>query len=345
MRTAFRTLVQRAARAPPAVFSRRAPPQVRQNAPPPAAARRASSSFPPAHHPPPNEPPARRLALFHKRLRGIDKKRNADERAEFKGEIVAAVLADPAYRVGLVRFLARVYARMGWSVGATAALGLAAHVLVGPAAIAAAALPIAGTALLGAFGGLYVLFREKPTYTTRVDAAGNVLLEAAPSWARESAFRVIVVAMGASAAPLVSLVADSAPSVLPVSLLASTLVFGTAAFFVTRYGVRGGAAGDAAVMRWGAPLAGGLAALVVTQLLGLGAALALGPNSFSALVHSVDMFGGIALFTALSGYDAYVCVRKYALGKPDEIALSLTIYLDFINLWVRIMSLMAARKK
>lgn len=287
-------------------------------------------------------PHTRALDARRAEISALGEETHKEERAQRQAALVSDVLADPLHTRGLARFATRVMARMGVSVGATVALGLAGHALVGPAALAGAVLPIVATSLVGMWGGIYALSAIQPRYVTVEHADGTIEQRTEHDARREAAFCAIIAGAGLCVAPMVSIVATVAPMALPMSLLTSALVFGGAAYATLRYAAR---RGDAAVMRWRAPLYGGLGALVVTQLAGVVATLVIGPNAFSIAIHSIDTFGGIALFTALSGYDTYMCVRAYALGAPDELVLTTSVYLDFINLWIRIMEVYARARK
>ncbi len=98
-------------------------------------------------------------------------------------------------------------------------------------------------------------------------------------------------------------------------------------------------------MQWKAPLGVGLASLIGAQLIGLGSSLIFGPNSFSLLLHNVDIYGGIALFTLMSIYDAHLARQMYLEGKPDHLACATSVYLDVMNLSIRIMEALAKAKQ
>lgn len=79
--------------------------------------------------------------------------------------------------------------------------------------------------------------------------------------------------------------------------------------------------------------------------MGLSASLYMGPNAFSAFIHSVDLYGGVALFTALSIYDAYLARKMYLENTPDHLQCATSCFLDFINLLIQIMQIMTKAKK
>ncbi len=102
-------------------------------------------------------------------------------------------------------------------------------------------------------------------------------------------------------------------------------------------------AGNAAFMHWQGPLLGMLIGLCV-----VGAAQALMPPTWalSAMAQGLEVFGGIVLFSALTLFDTRRLLddaQKVAQGakNADPIGASLHIYLNMVNLFVRIVEVMA----
>ena len=90
---------------------------------------------------------------------------------------------------------------------------------------------------------------------------------------------------------------------------------------------------------------GGLVGLVGMGLVGLGSQLIFGPTMFSMALHSIDTYAGIVLFTAMSAYDTHKSIEMYENKDPDHLGCAINLYLDFINLLIRIMEVMAKIKK
>ena len=122
-------------------------------------------------------------------------------------------------------------------------------------------------------------------------------------------------------------------AVLP-AFIASSSVFGGATYYaMTRK--------TGELETWGSALYGGLTGMVGISLLGLGSNLIFGHNWFGDLSHVISLYGGIPLFTGLVAYDTHKSIDKYQSGDPDHLGCSTELYLDFINLFVRFMEIVA----
>ncbi len=234
---------------------------------------------------------------------------------------------------GLTQFMTKVYARMGLGVGATMATSLALFPVV------AAHNPFIslGVGAVMSFGSIYGITSSKPEYKTK-QIGNEVIHYSENTTAREMAFWTLPIGMGVMMSPFMGIIVDVDPAIVPASLLLSGTIFGGCAIIATKVK-------DSMMMQWKAPLAAGLIGLIGTQLLGLGAGLIFGPNAFSAMVHNVDIYGGAALFTLMSIYDSYMARKMYLKGKPDHLGCATSVYLDFMNLLIRVMEMMAKLKK
>jgi FtsH-binding integral membrane protein len=140
----------------------------------------------------------------------------------------------------------------------------------------------------------------------------------------------LIVGNGIIMVPMFAIIPDS---VLP-AFIASSSVFGGATWYaMTRK------TGELEI--WGSALHGGLTGLVGVSLVGLGSNLIFGHNWFGDITHLVSLYGGIPLFTGLVAYDTHKSIEKYQSGDPDHLGCSTELYLDFINLFVRFMEIIA----
>jgi FtsH-binding integral membrane protein len=98
------------------------------------------------------------------------------------------------------------------------------------------------------------------------------------------------------------------------------------------------------LLTYEAPLMGGLMGLVGLGVVNLGSVAIFGPNVVSTALHSVDTYGGILLFTGLTAYDTQKAISRYQNRDPDHLGCSVELYLDFMNLFVRIMEIIAKSK-
>jgi FtsH-binding integral membrane protein len=235
-------------------------------------------------------------------------------------------------------------------MGAGVATSMGVSLAFAPLASMSSAAPFVlfGTGACLAFGGVYGISTIDPEYQkvsfTPSSSFGESssqsveIMIAKDKPLREVSFGALTVGMGLIMGPVISIYIDSDPMVIPISLLASSAVFGGCAFASSRIK-------ETTLMTWKAPLSIGLGSLVGLQLLGIGGSLIFGANSFSEAIHSVDLVGGIGLFTMMSIYDAYAARKMYLEGDPDHIGCSTMVYLDFMNLLIRLMEVLSKIRK
>lgn len=198
-------------------------------------------------------------------------------------------------------------------------------------------LPIFGIGAVMGLGCTLATTMIKPTYESILSKGQQIRITVNPP-ARELTFAAMTIGMGMIMAPMVSIITVIDPTILPISVLITGATFGTCAIVASRIK-------DTSIMAWKAPLMGGLFSLVGLQLAGLGSLLIFGPTSFDAVINSIDIYGGILLFTGLTAYDSHQARLAYVRGDPDHLGVSVNIYLDLMNLLIRIMEIMAKAKK
>jgi FtsH-binding integral membrane protein len=62
-----------------------------------------------------------------------------------------------------------------------------------------------------------------------------------------------------------------------------------------------------------------------------------GPNVFSYACTRIDLYLGIALFSAFQAYDTQFAVEAYKNGQFDHLSQVLKFFLNFSNLFVRVL--------
>ena len=190
-----------------------------------------------------------------------------------------------------------------------------------------------GTMLLGGFGlsiaGIFgVSFGKYTTNALRGTTTNSAT--------RLAGLAALVSGMGISSAPAFAFYDLS--YVLPPSLLMTTMVFTGASVYARK-------AQPGSFLAYGPALSGGLLGLVGTGLVGIGSEMFFGPNMFSALAHNVQLYAGIPLFTAFVAYDTHVAIQRFESGDPDHLGCSLELYLDFMNILVRMMKIVNKIKR
>ncbi len=124
------------------------------------------------------------------------------------------------------------------------------------------------------------------------------------------------------------------PDAIIPAFVGSSSVFGGAVYY-------GLTKKQEEIKTWEPTLYSGLSGLVGVSLLGLGSNLLLGQNMFGSAAHLISLYGGIPLFTGLIAYDTYKAIERYNEGIPDHLGCSVDLYLDFINVFVRLVEIIA----
>jgi FtsH-binding integral membrane protein len=124
------------------------------------------------------------------------------------------------------------------------------------------------------------------------------------------------------------------PDAIIPAFIGSSSVFGGAVYY-------GLTKKQGEIKTWESTLYSGLSGLVGVSLLGLGSNLLLGQNMFGSAAHLISLYGGIPLFTGLIAYDTYKAIERYNEGIPDHLGCSVDLYLDFINVFVRLVEIIA----
>lgn len=98
------------------------------------------------------------------------------------------------------------------------------------------------------------------------------------------------------------------------------------------------------LLKYGAPLMGMLSGFVGMGFLSLGSMLMIGPNAFSDIWMNIDMYGGIALFTALNACDLQYAIAMYHSNKEvDPLIVAANFGINYINLFIRFYELLLKR--
>lgn len=130
---------------------------------------------------------------------------------------------------------------------------------------------------------------------------------------------------GMGIAPLV--LVTSMKGVLTTSILLTAAVFGgfsAAAYLSPR----------ASMVAWQGPLFGALIGMVAISVL----------NIFypTAIAHSIILYGGLALFSIMVAVDTQTMIERARCGAGDHVQDALQMFLDVINIFVRIAQIMGS---
>lgn len=240
--------------------------------------------------------------------------------------------------VGLRRFLSRVFLRTGLGIAGT--VGLAAA--LAPVAMELAPQFLGGGLLLALASCIGVTMIKPEIKSVQVSvpktSETQEVLYAKDKPFREVCFAGLIGSMALGLAPMMQIITEISPMIVPISLGLTSAIFG-GCWLVSKW------CSDLQMMQWRAPLMIGLGTLVGGGLLSIGSMLIWGPNMFSAMWQTIDIYGGIALFTGMSIYDMHAAVKMYQEKNPDHIGCATNLYLDFLNLLIRIMEAIGKAKQ
>lgn len=276
--------------------------------------------------PPPKEPSTPRSNFGTVAPLFVEKNIDPNEKPNPPEVSMDTLLQSPGFR----QFLGRTYAYTG--LGLFGTLGVATFL-----APIGMSMPLFVGGIVSSFASIFVLSWLKPEYKKNTEK-GKEILYAEDSLTRRLSFVGLTGGMGVTMAPMMEMILAIDPMIVPVSLGLTASIFGGCWLFSKR-------CTDLSMMQWKIPVFISLGTLIGLQLFGLGSMWFFGPNAVSAIIHSVDLWGGIALFTGMTIYDMHKASKMYRKGKPDHLICAVNLYLDALNLVVRIMQIMAEAKK
>jgi len=200
---------------------------------------------------------------------------------------------------------------------------------------------ISPTLPIGAWCGAaaYALYKivkldsQSPTLPHRVLDADNGIYLETDNPARQRNVAKIMAAMGVVSSPVFAMAASVNPLIVPGAIALSLGSFGGATLAAMRRT-------DTDLVKWQAPLMGGVCALIGVTLVGGVASLAGFPVSLSALNIATSL-GGVVIFTGITAAENHAIRAEYAEGQLDSAGHSLGLALSFVNLVSDFMTLLA----
>jgi len=226
---------------------------------------------------------------------------------------------------GIQKFLGRVYGTTGLSIAAT--LGLAQGLSHFGVALAH---PIEcfGAGVVMSFGGLAGIMYKK--YRVIQDSDG---IRSENSSARLLSYGAFVTGMSLTLSPMVQICNEFSPTILPIATgLSIFTMVGASMFAYSR-------PADSLLI-YKAPLMGALTGLVGVSLSALVGGWIFGYHNITIqLLHNIDLYGGILLFSGFTAYDTHRAIDMYKRNDPDHLGVATDMYLNFMNLLIRIMEI------
>lgn len=234
--------------------------------------------------------------------------------------------------IGLKKFLTRTYLYTGAGITGSLSSGL----IMGSFFGMSSPFLLMGTGMATSFAGLYYINKIRPRQITNKfgsDESDAEYMTVNPT-SRKVAYGVLVTGMGLVMAPALYV----SPAGLVVgSAVLSSLIFSSCAAYAYRYGTK-------KILGWRMPLTVGLVGMVGMGFLSLGSSLIFGPNMFSSLWFTFNTYAGIALFTGISIYDTQKAMIQYKNKDADHLYCSTEMFLDWINIFVRMLEILRKLK-
>lgn len=184
----------------------------------------------------------------------------------------------------------------------------------------------------GGIAGIYFIkpkFHENFIFNLKKDKVYSVLYTT-NSIPRIISYSSLVSGMGILMIPMFIAFPDA---IIPAFATSSSVFGGAVYYALTRK--------TEELSIWGPTLYSCLTGLAGVSLVGLGASLLIGKNLFGDITHLISLYGGIPLFTGLIAYDTYKAIDKYKQRDPDHLACSTDLYLNFINLFIRLIEIIS----
>ena len=227
---------------------------------------------------------------------------------------------------GVERFLGKVYATTGLSIAAT--LGIAQGLSYSGMALQ---YPIHsfGMGAVLCFSGLAGVMYSKYRIVADVDG-----ISSENTTSRIFSYGAFVSGMSLTMAPMVEICNLYSPTILPIATgLSISTMIGASLFAYSRP--------NDSLLVYKAPLMGALTGLIGVSLSALVGSWAFGYNNLAIqILHNVDLYGGIMLFSALTAYDTHKAIDMYKRNDPDHLGVATDMYLNFMNILIRVMEVM-----
>ena len=192
---------------------------------------------------------------------------------------------------------------------------------------------------VGALGTIstVIAFCNRTTCQIQIvsDSKGQEYLKSENSPGRLGLYTTFVGLNGLMMAPLIGHFLFISPIIIPIALGLSTgIVAGSSIYTYTRP--------KGSLLWLGGPLTGALLTVISIQMISLGAAWIYGPNMISMLAYRTDIYLGTGMFAVFVAYDTHLAVEDYEEGKPDHLLSSMGMFLNFQNIFLRMMKIVAS---
>jgi FtsH-binding integral membrane protein len=149
-----------------------------------------------------------------------------------------------------------------------------------------------------------------------------------------------IIFTGIMISPLVTYIIEVDPNIITYTVMLTSMTIFSASVYI-----RGKTEEDVSVA--GPILVSMLSNMILISLSCFIIDMIFPANGFalSIMWSKIDTYFGILLFAAFIGYDTYLAIREYKIGNPDHLSISILIFLDSINIFIRIAKILLDNKK
>jgi Bax inhibitor 1 len=235
--------------------------------------------------------------------RGLRQKHRDEDRELYGGRYEERSQLD-AMDSGQAAFLRKVYMYTGSTIG-VASIGAFGGMLLPMSPL------IPGLLALAPLFGLYMTDPNKTSPGKRLGLLG--------------AFGFL---SGMSAGPLIAMSLHMDPLILPMALLGSCAIFGGATMASLF-------AKEGSMLKLGAPLMGGMFALLGLSILSM-----FYPNP---MLYNINLYGGLGLFTVFIAYDTHLAIEDYKQGQRDPLTHAASFFINFMAIFKRLLLIFMSR--
>ena len=220
---------------------------------------------------------------------------------------------------GLRTFLGNVVKHMGLGLATTTAVVVGTTTLIEPSMMSDLFLPMFGVGAVGSLVSAFTIDAMKPNYETTREGTRAITRPG-----RLAAFLGLSTSMGLLTAPMITMIGD------PTIIMAAAGISGGMMAGMCHYALRT----PKNLTEWGPAHHIGLWTLIGNGVV----ALFLGvPEP----MYWLDVIGGTGLFMGITAYDTQRAIEAYDNNEPDHIGHATNFYLDFMNIFIRILEALA----
>jgi len=180
------------------------------------------------------------------------------------------------------------------------------------------------------FGGIGA-FKSISPNITRETVNGVEVEKWVNPLSRQLAFSAIVIGTGISLSPLLAVLND--PSTILLAMGLTVTMMGGSSLYALKKPL-------GQFKSWEANLVGGLFGIIGMNLISILTYAFIGPNIFSFACSRLDLYLGIALFSAFQAYDTQFAVEEFRKGQYDHLSQVIKFFLNFSNLFVCILQIL-----